>query len=78
MPIKSEKQVLLEQFGVVIKKLILDDREDSEDFDEFIELTEALQFNRSFAIEESMFPRQLPSSTSSGISLMINFDWSLV
>jgi len=42
VPIKSEKQVLLEQFGVVIKKLILDDREDSEDYDEIIESIVAL------------------------------------
>jgi len=72
MAIKSEKQVLLEQFGVVIKQLILDDREDSEDYDEIIELTEALQLTRNLKTRKHV------PKTSSGISLMINFDWSLV
>ena len=44
--------MLLEQFGEVIKQLILDYREDSEDFDEILELTEVLQSTRNLKRRE--------------------------
>ena len=34
MPQKSDRVVLLEEFGTIIKRLILDGKEDSEDFKE--------------------------------------------
>ena len=43
MPKKSDKQVLLSELGSTIKQLILDDRDNSEDFKEIVELTETLE-----------------------------------
>jgi hypothetical protein len=37
MPKKSDKQVLLSELGSTIKQLILDDRDNSEDFKEIVE-----------------------------------------
>jgi hypothetical protein len=42
MPTKSDRVVLLEQFGSIIKQLILDGEEDSEDFKEIVELNAVL------------------------------------
>jgi len=47
MPKKSDKQVLLSELGSTIKPLILDDRDNSEDFKEIVELTETLERTRN-------------------------------
>ena len=47
MPKKSDKQVLLSELGSTIKQLILDDRDNSEDFKEIVELTETLERTRN-------------------------------
>ena len=47
MPVKSDKQVLLDDLGTLIKQLILDNRDDSEDFNEIVELTDTLVRTRN-------------------------------
>jgi len=47
MPKKSDKQVLLSELGSTIKQLILDNRDNSEDFKEIVELTETLERTRN-------------------------------
>ena len=47
MPKKSDQQVLLSELGSTIKQLILDDRDNSEDFEEIVELTETLERTRN-------------------------------
>jgi len=42
MPKNSDRVLLLEQFGTIIKRLILDGKEDSEDFKEIVELNNVL------------------------------------
>ena len=47
MPVKSDKQVLLSELGSTIRQLILDNRDNSEDFKEIVELTETLERTRN-------------------------------
>ena len=52
MPVKSDKQVLLDDLGTLIKQLILDNRDDSEDFKEIVELTDTLVRTRNLKTRE--------------------------
>ena len=52
MPTKSDRVVLLEQFGSIIKQLILDGEEDSEDFKETVELNAVLTRSRNLKSRE--------------------------
>ena len=52
MPTKSDRVVLLEQFGSIIKQLILDGEEDSEDFKEIVELNAVLTRSRNLKSRE--------------------------
>lgn len=52
MPTKSDRVVLLEQFGTIIKQLILDGHEKSEDFKEIVELNDVLTRSRNLKTRE--------------------------
>jgi uncharacterized protein YigA (DUF484 family) len=47
MPLKSDKQVLLSELGSTFKQTILDNKDNSEDFKEIVELTETLERTRN-------------------------------
>ena len=47
MPLKSDKQVLLSELGSTFKQTILDNKDNSKDFKEIVELTETLEKTRN-------------------------------
>ena len=47
MPLKSDKQVLLSELGSTFKQTILDNKDNSKDFKEIVELTETLERTRN-------------------------------